>query len=53
MEPATGKWLDSSAKFRATNVCPRMTSGQAQKTGGPPTPNATAWLVNVPVDTLM
>ncbi len=30
-----------------------MTSGHAQKIAVPPTPNATAWFVNVPVDTLM
>ena len=30
-----------------------MTMGHAQKIAGPPTPNATAWFVNVPVETLM
>jgi hypothetical protein len=30
-----------------------ITSGQAQKIAGPPTPKATAWFVNVPVETLM
>ena len=53
MDPATGKWLDSSAKFRATNVWPMMTNTQAQMNGGPPTPMATACCVNEPVATLM
>ena len=42
MDPATGKWLASSAKFSATNVCPMMTMGHAQKNIGPATPIASA-----------
>ena len=39
MDPATGKWLDSSAKLRATKDWPMITRNQAQKTvTGPPTP---------------
>ena len=53
MEPATGKWLASSAKFNATKLWPMMTMNQPQMKGGPPTPMATACCVNDPVATLM
>src|SRR5262245_132924 len=52
MDPATGKWLASSAKTSATISWPMMTIGQDQKNAGP------AWLIPtpkwpyVPVETL-
>ena len=49
-DPATGKWLESSAKFKATTNCIKATTGQVQKRYAPraaiPTPNK----AKIPVD---
>src|SRR5512132_1232336 len=53
MDPATGKWLDSSANTSATRSWPMTTIGHDQKNAGPPSPMPTPKLPNDPVDTLM
>src|SRR5262245_15351100 len=53
MDPATGKWLASSANTRATTSWPRMTIGHDQKNAGPACPMPIEKLPYVPVETLM
>src|SRR4029079_17793840 len=53
MDPATGKWLASSAKTRATMNWPMITIGHDQKNAGPAWLRPTPKLPYVPVETLM
>ena len=49
-EPATGKWLDTSAKFRAMRNWPRATTGQVQMNTPPSVVSPSANRVKIPVE---
>ena len=49
-EPATGKWLDSSAKFSATMNCINATTGQVQNRKPPSAAIPRKNSVKIPVD---
>jgi hypothetical protein len=49
-EPATGKWLESSAKFNATTNCMSATTGQVQKRYAPIAAIPRKNSVKMPVD---
>ena len=53
MDPATGKWLASSANPRATMNWPATMISQDQNIAGPPRPMPTPKLPKDPVETLM
>ncbi len=49
-EPATGKWLDTSAKFIAMTNWPAATTGQVQMNTPPSVVRPSANRVKMPVD---
>jgi len=49
-DPATGKWLDTSAKFRAMRNWPSATTGQVQMNTPPSVVSPSANRVKIPVD---
>src|ERR1700716_1723690 len=53
MQPEIGYREASSAKHRATSICPANTSGQVQKNAAPPNenPNANSWKTVVRIET--
>jgi len=49
-EPATGKWLETSAKVSAIRNCPTATIGQLQKKNPPIVVSPSAKSAKIPVD---